>query len=84
MDYINSRAVNLIEKQLPLNNTSSPRNSPHPHQQPSPISPYEYHHTTTTLPISNAHNNFMYSNWIGLHAKSPSQTNYLLGLQGKY
>lgn len=70
LDYLNSRTASLIDK-LPLTNST---------QSPT-VGSYDYH--STSLPINSPHTSFMYSNWIGLHAKAPSQTNYLLGLQGK-
>lgn len=33
-------------------------------------------------PSTNAYTNFMYANWIDLHAKMPDQTKYLFCLQG--
>lgn len=33
-------------------------------------------------PSTNAYTNFMYANWIDLHAKIPDQTKYLFCLQG--
>lgn len=70
LDYLNSRTASLIDK-LPLTNST---------QSPT-VGSYDYH--STSLPMNSPHTSFMYSNWIGLHAKAPSQTNYLLGLQGK-
>lgn len=35
-------------------------------------------------PSTNAYTNFMYANWIDLHAKMPDQTKYLFCLQGNF
>lgn len=40
--------------------------------------------TAALLSTSNAHSNFMYANWIDVHAKTPDQTNYLFCLQGNW
>ncbi|XP_031631219.1 homeobox protein ceh-30 [Contarinia nasturtii] len=38
--------------------------------------------STSSTPSPNAYTNFMYANWIDLHAKMPDQTKYLFCLQG--
>lgn len=55
-----------------LNSTSILPCNPFNNKMPSLISP------------TTAHSNFMYANWIDLHAKTPDQTNYLFCLQGNW
>lgn len=81
MDYLNSRAAaaSLLDK-VPSSTAQPPGPLAATTAASSSSSSYEYHES----PLTHANSNFMYSNWIGLHTKSPLQANYLIGLQGTF
>lgn len=76
MDYINSRAAASLMDKIPLSSSTSAITAAA--SATLPQNTYDFHDS----PLTHANNNFMYSNWIGLHTKSPLQANYLIGLQG--
>lgn len=56
------------------------------HNGPSAFqcNPFNNKTAAALLSTSNAHTNFMYANWIDVHAKTSDQTNYLFCLQGNW
>lgn len=80
LDYLNAQATTILERMPstqfhPMKQKSSPSTSPFDHRSSS-------HHNVSLL-SQNVHSNFMYANWIGLHAKAPEQTSYLFNIPGK-
>lgn len=87
LNYLNSQAINLFEQMPnagPLNRSTLLSDGPFDIR--NAYNNNNINKTTAatllTSPTANAHSNFMYANWIGLHAKTPDQTNYLFCLQG--
>lgn len=79
LDYLNAQATTILERLPstefhPMKRKSSPSTSPFDFRNSS-------HNVSLLSP--NAHSNFMYANWIGLHAKAPEQTGYLFNIPGK-
>lgn len=78
LDYLNAQATTILERM--------PSTEFHPMKQKSSpsTSPFDFRHSNHNVSLlsPNAHSNFMYANWIGLHAKAPEQTSYLFNIPG--